>query len=679
MKLNDVSKGDRLNSVDSNRWTSALKYAPVLLVMAFGMTRAAMASTAYGSLNNFDCVNDTGEDAHGFEIELDDCKSTDITYTYDYNHYGTPRIYEDLSVPGHPKVFIRYESKKNPDGTWAAKTIVPTGPIAPTMGHQFTDPSVNFGGEHFGVGFAANPSSVKNNWLLDDGTGNLVHGPAVNISTPSYVYVPPVGNKPAAVVAVIEPPEPPEVPHLEFGDASWVKEIKTTTHNSHKVKLNELVGDDPGKAQPWANGEPAEVEMEWKVMQTDFKKANGGKNGQLKGGAEKLPKGNEMVTRRYEFYKYVGPVDAESGEAMGDTVAKDGIHGVGIVTYNDHIDPATGEWVTVTTDLSKVIIVGDFFGTQMVGFDVAPALGLIDHVADLDVNVALAPRSVVIGGTVAFQSKIAAGALPTGLTFDPVTGVLSGTPTATGTYSFTIEATDLSGAVVTKAYTVNVLGAAPAMFNITAAAMPADGGIITGAGTFDDGTKDTLFARAKKGFEFLNWSEAGNVVSTLPRYSFNVSSDRDLVANFSKLCVIATRALPAVGGSTAGDGTFSAGKSVTVTATPNAGYVFDKWTLGRTVASLSPSYTFTTTGSTILVANFAATYTITSSALPLAGGSTSGDGTYKNGTRTTLVAKAAVGYKFANWTENGTVLSTAPRYLLTVNANHAIQANFLRK
>lgn len=55
-------------------------------------TRPATAGIAYGTLNNFDCVNDTGVEAHGFEIELDDVHSIDITYTYDYNHYGTPKI-----------------------------------------------------------------------------------------------------------------------------------------------------------------------------------------------------------------------------------------------------------------------------------------------------------------------------------------------------------------------------------------------------------------------------------------------------------------------------------------------------------------------------------------------------------------------------------------------------------
>jgi hypothetical protein len=47
----------------------------------------AHASIAYGSINNFDTVNDTGHECHGFEIEIEDCHSTDITYTYNYNHY----------------------------------------------------------------------------------------------------------------------------------------------------------------------------------------------------------------------------------------------------------------------------------------------------------------------------------------------------------------------------------------------------------------------------------------------------------------------------------------------------------------------------------------------------------------------------------------------------------------
>src|SRR5436305_2679072 len=82
----------------------------VLACLAFA-TGTIRASQAYGTVNNFDTVNDTGVQCHGFEIECDDIRSTDITYTYDYNHYGTPKIVEDtFASPGHTNVHIYYQA-----------------------------------------------------------------------------------------------------------------------------------------------------------------------------------------------------------------------------------------------------------------------------------------------------------------------------------------------------------------------------------------------------------------------------------------------------------------------------------------------------------------------------------------------------------------------------------------
>ena len=263
---------------------------------------AARASIAYGSINNFDTVNDTGSVCHGFEIELDDIHSTDITYTYDYNHYGVPNITEDNTDPAHPKVFVRYASAKNLDGSWAAFTAIPSAPIAPTMGHQFTNPSVNFGGEHFGVGYRANPSNIAYNWLVDNGSGVLVHGGAVSITTPVFVYVPAAAGVPAQIQAAIVPPPPPAPPVIvyEFGHPSWVKEIRTTTHNNSEVKLRDLVSDDPANppVKSWRNGEPDEVEMEWQLMQTDSGKVNGGANVILGASGQDLARQRPAVLRR---------------------------------------------------------------------------------------------------------------------------------------------------------------------------------------------------------------------------------------------------------------------------------------------------------------------------------------------------------------------------------------------
>ena len=132
---NVISRGFFRKSLVASALTSCL--------LTFGAA-TLQASIAYGSINNFDTVNDTGHECHGFEIDIEDCQSTDITYTYNYNHYGVPNITEDNSVPAHPKTIIRWESKKNADGTWAAYTAIPAGPIpAATTGVRAAAPTTS--------------------------------------------------------------------------------------------------------------------------------------------------------------------------------------------------------------------------------------------------------------------------------------------------------------------------------------------------------------------------------------------------------------------------------------------------------------------------------------------------------------------------------------------------------
>ena len=103
-------------------------------------------------------------------------------------------------------------------------------------------------------------------------------------------------------------------------------------------------------------------------------------------------------------------------------------------------------------------ILGDYIGAQMAGFNVEGLLGLIDHVPDGDLGVDYTPRTVVVGGNTPYVTVVASGALPADLTIDSATGVLSGTPTAAGAFSFTITATDADLVQVSKAYTMTIAG-----------------------------------------------------------------------------------------------------------------------------------------------------------------------------------------------------------------------------
>ena len=508
-----------------------------LLLLAQGI---AQASTAWGSINNFDCVNDTSNECHGFEIEIEDIHSQDIGYTYSWNHYGTPKISEDNSNPVHPKVRVRYESARTTNGTWAAYTAIPSGPIAPTDGHRFTDPSVNFGGEHFGVGFRGAATNINYHWLIDDGTGQLVRGGAVVIATPSFTYVPPAGGVPAQVQAEVKPP--PEVHVKEFGTPSWVKEIRTTTHNNREVKLRDLVSDDPDDPDDknWRNGEPDEVETEWQLLQTEFKKANGGANGELKGAPEDLAHGDEVVTRRYEFYKYIGPVDNESGEAMADRVGPDGIHGFGTNTING-----------VEVDLSTVEIVGEYLGAQMSAFDADTGVGLVDHLQDGIRDDAYPTRTLVIAGNTPFTATNW-GELPPGLSFDSVLGELSGTPTADGVFQFTVEAHAGTNPPVRKTYILTVAANAdaaadlPPRSTVDTLSAPFEGGMTGGDGSYTNDTTATVTATPAAGFSFVNWTDNGKVVSTSASYTFTNIIHRSLVAAFAPAPAL-TQFVPAPG------------------------------------------------------------------------------------------------------------------------------------
>ncbi|MBP6724120.1 MAG: hypothetical protein KA137_04750, partial [Halioglobus sp.] len=339
-------------------------------------SQGAGASTAYGDLNNFDTVNDTGQECHGFEIEIEGAHSTDITYTYDWNHYGPPRITEGTSSTGGPVVFIRYESAKNSDGTWAAYTAVPAGTLAPTDGHMCTNPAVNEGCEHFGVGYYGAPTAIRYNWLVDNGGVLVHHTSPVMVATPSWTYQAPVGVQPAVVVAVIPAPVVPVEAGKQFGEPSFVKVIKTTTHSAINVALKDLVSDDKNEDgfNDWQNAEPAEVETEFKLLQ-----ANDGANPakeELKGNEDDAGDGSETVTRRYEFYKYgaaADTIDQENGEAMCDEVNPTNdpddplyLHGVG-----NSVEVTDANGGSYTVDCAAQVVVGDYIGAQMAGFDAA--------------------------------------------------------------------------------------------------------------------------------------------------------------------------------------------------------------------------------------------------------------------------------------------------------------------
>jgi hypothetical protein len=81
----------------------------------------------------------------------------------------------------------------------------------------------------------------------------------------------------------------------------------------------------------------------------------------------------------------------------------------------------------------------------------------------------------------------------------------------------------------TKTYTINH---AYAYYAVTVAELPASSGTVSGGGVYGEGFNATVTATAATNYKFLNWTDGGTEVSTNAIYTFPVTGNTSLTANF---------------------------------------------------------------------------------------------------------------------------------------------------
>ncbi|MFS8415688.1 autotransporter domain-containing protein [Xanthomonas campestris] len=285
---------------------------------------------------------------------------------------------------------------------------------------------------------------------------------------------------------------------------------------------------------------------------------------------------------------------------------------------------------------------GNASATQAYTFTVAapnlalPASNLPAGTAGQAYTAAISPAT---GGTAPYSYALTAGALPSGVVLDAATGALSGTPTVSGTFNFTLTVTDSTpspAAQASQSYTLSIAGAtlvpgqptlppavrgtpysqvltatggvAPYTYSLASGTLPAgltlaSNGVLSGTPTAEGSTSFTIAV-----------ADAGNATAT-QAYTFMVSTAApvavaDTAATMSDAAVTVpvtandTGNITAIAIATAPTNGTAVVNGLELVYTPAAGFV------GTDVVS----YTVTGSGGT----SAAATVTIAVNARPIA-------------------------------------------------------------
>ena len=207
-------------------------------------------------------------------------------------------------------------------------------------------------------------------------------------------------------------------------------------------------------------------------------------------------------------------------------------------------------------------------------------------------------------------------------------------------------------------------------YNVTVNANPANGGSVSGGGTYVYGDVAVLRATPYNGYDFVGWSDGSN---ENPHY-VTVTGNATYTATFSQAgatyYTVSAYVSPTDAGYVTGSGTYPEGASVTLEAMVYPGYSFSQWNDGVTqnprAVTVNNNMSFT--------AYFnIEQYNITVNANPAVGGTVTGGGTYAYGETAVLTATPNMDYSFMQW---GDGVMDNPR-LVTVTGNATYTALFL--
>lgn len=203
-------------------------------------------------------------------------------------------------------------------------------------------------------------------------------------------------------------------------------------------------------------------------------------------------------------------------------------------------------------------------------------------------------------------------------------------------------------------------------YNVSATSNSSFMGAVTGGGDYNYQTSATLSAVANLGYHFVKWSDG----STINPRTLTVLSDTSFEAQFAaNSYFVSVAASDTAMGIVYGSGSYAYNSIVSISAVPLYGYHFVQWSDGNA----NNPRAVTVLGNSSFEAQFAInSYAVSAvSANPL-WGSVFGGGSFAHGASTYLIATAAHGYHFTQWSDGNI---DNPR-LITVTQNAGYIAQF---
>jgi len=152
----------------------------------------------------------------------------------------------------------------------------------------------------------------------------------------------------------------------------------------------------------------------------------------------------------------------------------------------------------------------------------------------------------------------------------------------------------------------------PETFILILESSPEEAGNVSGGGEYQEGAEVQVSASANEGYTFVSWTWNEMIISASEHFMFTMpAEDVTLVANFEELIVdpetfmLTLESSPQDGGIVSGDGEYTAGTEVLISAMANEGYYFMNWTLNEMIVSFSEQFMFTMPAEDVtLVAQF---------------------------------------------------------------------------